>query len=91
MTSVLFRNQQISLTENSLIIKPHKSSIRNQWRDLSQFCIFQVSSKISPRVSKIRLKAIEVGCVLPMVIVSFLHHAEFGPNDNRKNATPFYL
>ena len=31
----------------------------------------------------------KVGCVFPMVVVSLLLHAEFGPNDHRKDAPHF--
>ena len=31
----------------------------------------------------------KVGCVFPMVIVSILPHAEFGPNDHREDAPHF--
>ena len=31
----------------------------------------------------------KVGCVFPMVIVSILPHAEFGPNDHRENPPHF--
>ena len=31
----------------------------------------------------------KVGCVFPMVVVSILPHAEFGPNDHRKDALHF--
>jgi len=30
-----------------------------------------------------------VGCIFPMVIVSLLQHAEFGPNDHREDAPHF--
>ena len=31
----------------------------------------------------------KVGCVFPMVIVTILPHAEFGPNDHREKASHF--
>ena len=31
----------------------------------------------------------KVGCVFPMVVVSILPHAEFGPNDHREDAPHF--
>ena len=31
----------------------------------------------------------KVGCVFPMVVVSILLHAEFGPNDHREDASHF--
>ena len=31
----------------------------------------------------------KVGCVFPMVIVSIVPHAEFGPNDHREDASHF--
>ena len=33
----------------------------------------------------------KVGCVFPMVVVSILPHAEFGPNDHREDAPHFTL
>ena len=45
--------------------------------------------------SKLRLRTLKrqfqtkVGCVVPMVIVSILLHAEFGPNDHREHASHF--
>ena len=37
----------------------------------------------------ISLLICKVGCVVVMVVVSILPHAEFGPNDHRKDAPPF--
>ena len=31
----------------------------------------------------------KVGCILPVVVVSILHHVEFGPNDHREDASLF--
>ena len=33
----------------------------------------------------------KMGCVFPMVILSILPHAEFGPNDHRENAPHFKI
>ena len=49
------------------------------------------------RVSKSRfsltelldLRSFKVGCVLPMVVVSILPQAEFGPNDHRVDVPHF--
>ena len=36
----------------------------------------------------ISLLICKVGCVVVMVVVSILPHAEFGPNDHRQDAPP---
>ena len=46
-------------------------------------------AKILDSGSKLALKLpkdINVGLVFPMVMISILHHAEFGRNDHRKDA-----
>ena len=40
------------------------------------------------RVRGLRRWTRKVVCVFPMVVVSILHHAEFGPNDHREDASP---
>ena len=37
------------------------------------------------------LVSTKVGCVFPMVVVSILPHAEFGPNDHREDAPHFSM
>ena len=42
--------------------------------------------KVYGLVSKSLVSSSKVGCVFPMVIVSILSQAEFGPNDHRVDA-----
>ena len=49
-----------------------------------QYTIFIMNSLLS-----IVLKHYKVECVLPMVAISLLPHAEIGRNDHREDALPF--
>ena len=40
--------------------------------------------------ARIELPVCKLGCVVRMVVVSMLPHAECGPNDRRKDAPPVY-
>ena len=63
----------------------------SEYKFIRGFCerrTFTIKNKSSQTIFNYCSK---VGCVFPMVVVSILPHAEFGPNDHREDASHFIL
>ena len=52
----------------------------------------EIGQKMRPKSKSLRLvfNLTKVGCVSPMVVVSIVPHAEFGPNDHMEDA-PYFI
>ena len=75
-------------TKTLLIAIKVRTNLKNQFRILIVNSSQQFMKKLHLGCASVCIH-IKVGCVSPMIIVSILHHAEFGPNDHREDAPHF--